>query len=190
MPFRLGAPERPWYVTYGSQADQSAQTAAQARPQPAARSPFPAKKSLAARTYFTARGAMVAMFALFLFCVLVAGWMGFEVLAGLAYIAACVTAPRYVRKHALLQIVVAPPAIFLTALIVAQVLTAQGSSRHGRVLSVAEGTVLTLAGLAPWLLAGTALGAIAAVPRGLMGCLRELRAELAPSQRSWAFWRR
>jgi hypothetical protein len=120
----------------------------------------------------------VAMFGLFLVSDLIADWFGLEVLAGLGFAAGCVLGPYFVRRHALLRVVAAPPAVFLAALVIVQVLTAQGTSRHGKVLSVAEGTLLTLAALAPWLLAGTALSAVVAIPRGLVQCLRELRAEL------------
>ena len=132
---------------------------------------------------------MVAMFGLFLVTNLVAGWLGHAVVAGFGYAAACILAPYLVRRHALLQVVVAPPAIFLAALVVAQVATAQGTGRHGKVLSVLEGTVLTLAALAPWLVGGTALGAGAAIPRGLRQCVRELRTELMADiaeRRPWA----
>ena len=131
-----------------------------------------------ARSYVTARGAIVAMLGLFLVSDLVADWCGLEVIAGLGFVAGCQLGPYVVRRHALLPVVAAPPAVFLAALVVVQVLTAQGTSRHGKVLSVFEGTLLTLAALAPWLLAGTALGAAAAIPRGLGQCLRELRDEL------------
>jgi hypothetical protein len=137
-----------------------------------------ARSGPVARSYVTARGAMVAMFGIFLFCSLVADWLGLGVLTGLGYVTCCVLAPFFVRREAQLHVVVAPPAIFMTVVIVTQILTAQGSSRHGRVLSVVEGTLLTLAAVAPWLFAGTALGAAASATRGLRECVRELSAEL------------
>jgi len=118
------------------------------------------------------------MLGLFLVSDLIADWFGREVIAGAGFVAGCLLGPYFVRRHALLRVVAAPPALFLVALGIAQVLTAQGTSRHGKVLSVFEGTLLTLAALAPWLLAGTALGAVAAIPRGLGQCVRELRDEL------------
>jgi hypothetical protein len=130
-----------------------------------------------AGSYVTVRGAMVAMFGIFLFCNLLASWLNFGVLTGLGYVASCVLAPFLVRRHAQLHVVVAPPAIFMAVVILTQVLTAQGTSRHGRVLSVLEGTVLTLAAVAPWLFAGTALGAGASATRGLRQCVREAVAE-------------
>jgi hypothetical protein len=121
---------------------------------------------------------MFAMIGLFLACNLVSGWLGLEVLAGLGYLAGCILAPYFVRRHALLQVVVAPPALFLTALVISQILTAQGTTRHGEVMSVLEGTVLALAALAPWLLGGTALAAVIALPRGLVQCVRDMRSEM------------
>jgi hypothetical protein len=139
---------------------------------------FPGQEGPGRRAYVTARGAMIGMLALFLMCDLVAAWIHVEVLIGLGYVGACAITPYLVRRHALLQVVAAPPALFLAALLVAQALTAQGSSRHGKVLSVLEGTLLTLAAIAPWLLAGTALGVCTGLRKGLRQCLRDLLAEL------------
>lgn len=128
------------------------------------------------------------MFGMFLVSDLIADWSGLEVLAGLGFAAGCVLGPYFVRRHALLRVVAAPPAVFLAALVIVQVLTAQGTSRHGKVLSVAEGTLLTLAALAPWLLTGTALGVVVAIPRGLVQCLRNLQAELREDLRERRPW--
>jgi hypothetical protein len=130
------------------------------------------------RSHMTARGAMLAMFGLFLGCDLVASWTGHEVAAGLGFVAACLLGPYVVRKHALLQVVAAPPAVFLVALVMTQIGTAQGTGKHGKILSVLEGTVLVLAAIAPWLLSGTVLGVAVAIPRGLVQCARDLKREL------------
>ncbi len=124
----------------------------------------------------TVRGAMVAMFGIFLFCDLLATRLNFGILTGLGYVASCVLAPLLVRRHAQLHVVMAPPAIFMAAVVLTQVLTAQGTSRHSRVLSVLEGTLLTLAQVAPWLFAGTFLSVVASAKRGLRQCVRELLA--------------
>jgi hypothetical protein len=129
-------------------------------------------------SYVTVRGAVVAMFGIFFLCTLVAGWLSLGILIGLGYAACCIVAPFFVRRHALVHIIITPPAIFLVAVILTQILTAQGTTRHGRVLSVLEGTVLTLAAVAPWLLAGSALGVAGAMTRGLAACVRQLAAEL------------
>jgi hypothetical protein len=144
----------------------------------AARARFMAKYQPLAGMYVTIRGALVAMFAVFLFTCLIANWLNLTVLMGLGYLASCVAAPFFVRRRAQLHVVIAPPAIFLTALVITQILTAQGTGRHGRVLSVVEGTLLTLAALAPWLFAGTGLGAIAALTRGLRESVRDVMAEV------------
>jgi hypothetical protein len=158
------------------------------RPAAANSDPDPAPIPSSARSHVTARGAIVAMFGLFLVLDLVAAWSGLEVIAGIGFVASCLLAPFVVRRHGLLQVVAAPPAVFLVALLVVQVLTAQGTSRHGKVLSVFEGTLLTLAALAPWLLAGTALGAVAAIPRGIAQCVRELRNDLREDLRERRPW--
>jgi hypothetical protein len=130
------------------------------------------------RFYLTGRGALVAMFALFFLGCLLGGWLSLVILTALCYATGCVLAPFCVRRRALLQVAVAPPAVFMAAVILTQVLTAQGSSRHGLVLSVLEGTALTLAATAPWLLAATAACVGVAFWQGLGQCFRELQAEL------------
>jgi hypothetical protein len=137
----------------------------------------------------TARGAMLAMFGLFLAADLTAGWTGHQVPAGVGFLAACVLGPYLVRRHALLQVIVASPAVFLVALVITQIATAQGTGKHGKILSVLEGTVLVLAALAPWLLSGVVLGVVAAIPRGLIQCTRDLKQELREdlaNRRPWA----
>ena len=191
MASRAATPEQPTSaIDDDAPDDASTGAAASGTVRPLRRSPFPARDAPKARAYVTVRGATVAMFTLFLACCLTSGWLGLEVIAGLGYAVGCAAAPYLVRRHALLQVVVAPPAVFLAALVLAQVLTAQGSSRHGRMLSVLEGTVLTLAALAPWLLAGTALGAVAAIPRGLRDCVRDLWSQLRPERWPWQAWQK
>jgi len=148
-----------------------------------------AQPASAGRSHMTARGAMVAMFGLFLAADLTASWTGHEVPAGLGFLAACILGPYLVRRHALLQVLAASPAIFLVALVITQIATAQGTGKHGKILSVLEGTVLVLAALAPWLLSGTAIGIAMALPRGLVQCARDLKRELREDlaqRRPWA----
>jgi hypothetical protein len=144
----------------------------------AARARFIARYQPLAGIYVTIRGALVAMFAVFLLTCLAANWLNVTVLIGLGYVATCVAAPFLVRRNAQLHVVIAPPAIFLTAVLITQILTAQGTSRHGRVLSVIEGTLLTLAAIAPWLFAGTGMGAAAAMTRGLRESIGEVMAQV------------
>ncbi len=172
-----------------SQAGASAATSGD--PSAAAEVPVRAPQSSSGpeRAHVTARGAVVGTSGLFFACNLIDGWTGLVVLAGLGYVAGCVLAPYFVRQNALPLVVAAPPAIFLASLVGAQVLTAQGSGRHGEILSVLEGTLLTLAAVAPWLLAGTALGVCVAIPRGLVRCVRDVlteRREDIQERRPWA----
>jgi hypothetical protein len=89
-----------------------------------------------------------------------------------------VLAPAYATRQALLEVVAAPPVTFLLAVIIVQVFTAQGDSTHASVQSVLEGTLLALAAVAPWLFVGTVLCVVIAFRRGLLQCVRELRAGL------------
>jgi hypothetical protein len=132
----------------------------------------------AAGLRITVRGALVGMFALCLAADLMADLLHLEVLIGIGFCAACVLAPGYVTRQALLEIVAAPPVTFLLSLVLMQAFTAQGDSNHATVLSVLEGTLLTLAAIAPWLFAGTTLCVIISVRRGLMQCIRDLGTDL------------
>jgi hypothetical protein len=128
----------------------------------------------ASRVRMTARGALVGIFGSCLAFTLVASVLHVEVLVGLGFCAACVLAPAYATRQALLEVVVAPPITLLLAVIIVQALTAQGDSTHASMLSVLEGTLLTLAAAAPWLFAGMVLCVLIAVRRGLPQCVRDL----------------
>jgi hypothetical protein len=123
------------------------------------------------------------MLVLSLVACLLSVWLSVAVLAGLGFCAGCVLAPLYARREAQLQIVASAPLIFLGAAIVTQIATAQGTSDHGRVLSVLEGTLLMLAGAAPWLFAGTAVCIGLAWRNGLPDCWHELRSGLREARR-------
>jgi hypothetical protein len=103
----------------------------------------------------TIRGALLGLFGLDLLTFLVSAWLHSGVLDGLGFCAGA-----------------------LLAVIVSQALTAQGDSGHGSVMSVIEGTFLTLAAMAPWLFAGTAACLVVASCRGLPQCVRDLSAGL------------
>jgi hypothetical protein len=126
----------------------------------------------------TIRGALLGLFGLDLLTFLVSAWLHSGVLDGLGFCAGAVLAPCYLRRDAQLQAAVSVPAIALLAVIVSQALTAQGDSGHGSVMSVIEGTFLTLAAMAPWLFAGTAACLVVASCRGLPQCVRDLSAGL------------
>lgn len=129
-------------------------------------------------TRLTARGAVVAMFWLFLVGLMAAGWLHLGVLTGLCFVVGCGLAARYTRRDGLLTAVASPAMIFLIALVIAEVLTTHTASAGRTVASIAEGIFLTLAGVAPWLFAGVILGLAVAMSRGLRQCLRDLAAEL------------
>ena len=110
----------------------------------------------------------------FLIGLLAAAWLGWAVLAGLAFVAGCVLAAWYASPQGLLTVVVSPPLLFLGALVLVNAMTGSG----GLFLSVVLGSVVTLAGIAPWLAAGMVLTVIIAWIRGLPRCIRDLSREL------------
>jgi hypothetical protein len=109
---------------------------------------------------------------------LAAGWLHLEVLAGLSFVAGCALAPWYSRRDALLTVVVTPPLIFMASLVIAELLTSHADTVRHSLTSAAEGIVLTLAGVAPWLFCGVVIGLIVALLRGLPQCVRDMGAEL------------
>jgi hypothetical protein len=129
-------------------------------------------------TRMTARGAVVAMFLLFLMGTLAAGWLHLELLAGLSFVAGCALAAYYIRRDALLVAVVTPPLVFMVALVISELLTSHADTVRHSLTSAAEGIVLTLAAVAPWLFSGVAIGLVIAMFRGLPQCVRDLGAEL------------
>lgn len=134
------------------------------------------------RSHVTTRGALLGMFALCLVGCLLAAWLHRDVIAGVSFVATGILAPIYARRQALLYIVISAPVIFLLAEIAAQLITAQGGG-HGSALSVVEGILLTLAGVAPWLLSGTVICVGVAISQGLPECIREFRAGLRGESR-------
>lgn len=126
----------------------------------------------------TGRGALLAMFALFLVGAAAADRLHLGFLTGFSFLAGCVLAARFTRRSALLAVVVSPPLIFLVAVVCAESVSSSAATGHSGVLSAAEGTILTLAAAAPWLFGGEALGLLLALFRGLPQSVRELRAGL------------
>lgn len=121
----------------------------------------------------TGRGALVVVFALCLVGLAVSGWLHWGMLTGLVFVAASVLAAARTQRNDLLVVAVTPPALFLIAVICTKAL---GSS--GDVLSTLEGTLITLANTAPWLIAGAVLGVIVAFSRGMWDNVRTLRKDL------------
>src|SRR5215831_10584044 len=126
------------------------------------------------RIRLTGRGAVMVMLAVFALGLLVASWMGWPVLAGTCFVIGSAAAVLYVRPGDLLMVTIVPPLLFGITLVVVKAATATGSM----VLSVAEGTAITMAEVAPWLFAGMVLTLVIALARGLRGCVRELRQDL------------
>ena len=127
----------------------------------------------------TGRGAVFAMAGIYLIGLLLAAWLGWAVLAGLAFVAGCVLAARYAASTALLTVVVSPPLLFLGAVILVSAMTGPG----GLFMSIVVGSVVTLASVALWLAVGMVLTVIIAMFRGLPGCIRDLRRDLRASRR-------
>jgi hypothetical protein len=126
------------------------------------------------RMRLTGRGAVIIMLAVFALGLLVASWMGWPVLAGASFVIGSVAAVVYVRPGDLLMVTIVPPLLFGITLVAVKTATATGSIA----LSIAEGTAITMAEVAPWLFAGMVLTLVIALARGLRGCVRELRQDL------------
>ena len=131
------------------------------------------------RILLTGRGALMIMLAVFALGLLVASWLGWPVLAGAFFVIGSVAAVLYVRPGDLLMVTIVPPLLFGITLLVVKAATATGNV----VLSVAEGTAITMAEVAPWLFAGMALTLVIAWARGLRECVSELRQDLRAAGR-------
>jgi hypothetical protein len=131
------------------------------------------------RIRLTGRGALMAMLAVFALGLLVASWLGWPVLAGALFVIGSVAAVLYVRPGDLLMVTIVPPLLFGITLVAVKTATATGNVA----LSVAEGTAITMAEVAPWLFAGMVLTLVIAWARGLRGCVRELRQDLRAAGR-------
>jgi hypothetical protein len=131
------------------------------------------------RIRLTGRGALMAMLAVFALGLLVASWLGWPVLAGALFVIGSVAAVLYVRPGDLLMVTIVPPLLFGIMLVAVKTATATGNVA----LSVAEGTAITMAEVAPWLFAGMVLTLVIAWARGLRGCVRELRQDLRAAGR-------
>jgi uncharacterized protein DUF6542 len=117
---------------------------------------------------------VLAMAGVFLVGLLAATWLGWSVLAGLAFLVGCILAARYASPAALLTVVVSPPLLFLVTVVFVNALTGSG----GFLLSVVLGSVVTLASAAPWLVVGMVATVGIAWTRGLPRCIQDLRREL------------
>jgi hypothetical protein len=114
----------------------------------------------------TARGGVVAVFVACFLGLLIADWAGWESLAFAVFFMASSLTVYYVRPGSLLPVLVSSPLLFFTAMLAEKFALASGP------LPAFEGTVVSLADAAPWLLAGTALTLVIALCRGVV---REIR---------------
>ncbi len=122
----------------------------------------------------TARGAGLAMFSVFFPGTLTAGWLHLAALTGLSFVAGCILAGLYTKRAHLLTVATMPPMIFMASLICVKAISSTGNA----VISTAEGSILTLSAVAPWLFAGTAATLVIALFRGLPQNISDLRAGL------------
>jgi hypothetical protein len=127
------------------------------------------------RARLTGRGCVVLMLLIFLVSDLLADKLGWGWLGGAGYGLGCLLAVTYARRESLLLVVIAPPVLFLVALVTAELVTATGST----LLATAEGTLLALATCAPWLFGITVVALVAAMVRGLPQSVRDFKAELS-----------
>jgi hypothetical protein len=154
----------------------AAQAATPARPVPgpAADPPEQPAPSGLSGLRLTGRGAVVVVFALCFLGQITSDWLGWGLLTGASFVAACVLAAARTQRGGLLTVAVTPPAMFLAAVVCSKVLTSSG----GLLLSTTEGTLITLSNTAPWLIVGTVLNLIIGFSRGLWGNVRALSEEL------------
>jgi len=116
----------------------------------------------------TGRGGVVVVFGTCFLGLLLADWARWAQLADAVFFMASSLTAYYVRPNGLPSVVVSPPLLFFFASVLEKTVTAHG-------LPAAFGTTLTtLAGAAPWLLAGTGLTVAIALLRGLRGEMRAL----------------
>ena len=126
------------------------------------------------RILLTGRGAVMVMLAVFALGLFGASWTPWPVLAGAFFVIGSVAAIIYVRPGDLLMVTIAPPLLFGITLLGVKAATATGNM----VLSIAEGTAITMAEVAPWLFAGMVLTLGIAWARGLRECIGDLRQDL------------
>lgn len=123
----------------------------------------------------TGRGGVVVMFAACFLGLLIADWANWEELADAVFFMASSLTAYYVRPGSLLPVAVSPPLLFFGAMALEKLAIASGT------LAAAEGTLVMLAGAAPWLFAGTALTVGIALLRGLTHEIRALVLQLRGS---------
>ena len=183
------APEGDWWTSGGQTGSQRTGGRRYRTGRPPPQQPRPDEQRRPEATPFPsglgARGALGGLFGWCVACCLLANWLHLAVIAGLGFCVGSAVAAWFCRPTALLRLVTAVPAVFAVAEVLAQLATL-GGGRHGLALLVGGGTLLTLAQVAPWLFAGTAVAVLIALFRGLPQCVRDLRTDLrgrAPTPR-------
>jgi hypothetical protein len=120
----------------------------------------------------TGRGGVVVVFGTCFAGLLVADLAHWEELADAVFFMASSLTAYYVRRGSLLPVAVSPPLLFFVAMALEKLVIASGMP------AAMEGTLVMLAGAAPWLFAGTAVTVGIALLRGLRCEVRTLVLEL------------
>jgi hypothetical protein len=115
---------------------------------------------------------MVMMFGTCFVGLLIADWADWEEFSFAVFFMASSLTAYYVRPGSLLPVAVSPPLLFFTAMALEKALVASGT------LAAFSGTVVALAGAAPWLFAGTALTFFIALLRDVISEVRALVVDL------------
>lgn len=129
-----------------------------------------------ARVTLTARGAIVTVFAASLVGNMMAGLTGVSQIAGVAFLAGCLTAVSLINRRDLLSLVVSPPLTFFAATLISEVIATLGAA--SMLQALAFGLFRALSAGAPWLFIGSALVLVVAWRRGLVANVRALRRDL------------
>lgn len=117
---------------------------------------------------------MLGIFGLCFLGLVISDWLHWGLLTGGTFMAASAVAAARTQRTDLLPVAVSAPSLFLAAVVCGKALVSPGSL----LLSTTEGTLITLANTAPWLIAGTILSLIIAFSRGLWGNVRTLTIDL------------
>ena len=128
----------------------------------------PTRGRSAAEGRLTGRGGVLVVFTACFFGLLVAHWAHWSELAYAVFFMASSLTAYYVRPSGLLPVVVSPPLLFFLACVLEKVVVSTG------LIAAFSGTLITLAGSAGWLLAGTGLTIAIALARGLRSEIRAL----------------
>jgi hypothetical protein len=109
--------------------------------------------------------------AVFVVCVagcFIASWTRWDAFAGWVFFMATGLAVYYARPGTLLPVVVSPPVLFLVACMCAKLATTAG------LITAMSAAVVTLAGVAGWMITGTGLAVVIALGRGVASEIGDL----------------